>query len=247
MRWFLFLLPCALLAQLTTDSYWQWRTPSSPAITPGGGAIVYALAWNDPKTDATYSNLWMVNIHGENRPLTTGDYSDTAPRVSPDGTRVAWLSNRSGSRQIHVRWLDGRNEAQVTRSEQAPGTEFAWSPDSAWIAYTARVPGEPGFKVATAKAPAGARWGTPPSVITRLRWRADKTPGQGIVPEGETHLFVIPAEGGAARQVTKKGLSVSGAPAWTPDGRTLVTTARQEPQADRQLYADDLYAIALAS
>ena len=247
MRWILFLVPFALTAQLTTGSYWQWRTPSAPAITPGGGAIVYSLSWNDPKTDAAYANLWMVSIHGENRPLTTGDFSDTAPRISPDGTRVAWLSNRSGSRQIHVRWLDGRNEAQVTRGETAPGADLAWSPDSAWIAYTARVPAEPGFKVNLPKPPTGARWGTPASVVTKLRWRADKTPGQGIVPEGETHLFVIPAEGGAARQVTREGLSVSGAPDWTPDNQTLVIAARQEPAADRQLYSEDIYAITAAS
>ena len=248
MRWFItLLLPCALSAQLTSDSYWQWRTPSAPAITPGGGAIVYSLSWNDPKTDTAYANLWMVSIHGENRPLTSGDFSDTGPRVSPDGTRVAWLSNRSGSRQIHVRWLDGRNEAQVTRAEQTPGADFAWSPDSAWIAYTARVPAEPGFRVTTAKPPAGAKWGTPPAVITQLRWRADKTPGQGIVPAGEAHLFVIPADGGATRQITRLGLSVTGAPAWTPDGATLVTTARAEPQADRQLYAEDIYAVSIAT
>ena len=238
------ILPGLLAAQLTTSSYWQWRTPSSPAITPGGGAVVYSLAWNDAQNDASYANLWMVTIHGENRPLTSGNFSDTAPQVSPDGDRVAWMSNRSGTRQIHVRWLDGRNEAQVTRADPSPSADFAWSPDGKWIAYTARVPAEPGFRIANApKPPKGAKWANGPSVITRLRWRADRTPGQGIVPDGEMHLFVIPAEGGAPRQLTRARLTVSGAPSWTPDGRALVVAASAEPQADRDLYSADIYAI----
>lgn len=243
MRFLLFLLPLALQAQLTTDTYWQWRTPSSPSITPSGGSVVYSLSWNDPKTDATYSNLWMVSIHGENRPLTTGDFRDSAPKVSPDGARVAFLSNRSGSTQIHVRWLDGRNEAQVTRADPSPGTDFTWSADGAWIAYTARVPGEAGFKITEPKPPKGGKWGTGPSVVTKLRWRANGTPGQGIVAEGETHLFVVPAEGGASRRVTKSGLSVKDAPSWSRDGKTIVVTAHKEPAADRELYADDIYAV----
>lgn len=233
-----------LSAQLSTASYWQWRTPSAPAITPGGGAIVYSLSWNDPKSDATYSNLWLVSIHGENRPLTTGDYSDTSPKVSPDGTRVAYLSNRSGSRQIHVRWLDGRNEAQITRVEQAPSA-FAWLPDSSAIAFLSRVPGEPAFRVNLPKPPAGAKWATGASVVTNLRWRADRVPGQGIVAGGETHLFVVASDGGAPRQITPAGYSFSGEPSFTPDGRQVVLVGRKEPEADRKLYADDLYLVNL--
>ena len=246
MRWLLLAASTTLAAQITTDTYWQWRVPAGPSITPGGGSIVYALSRNDIKADVTYSNLWMVSIHGENRPLTTGDFRDTAPQVSPDGTRVAYLSNRSGTNQIHVRWLDGRNEAQVTHADPSPG-EFAWSRDSTSIAYTARVAGEPGFKIAAPKAPAGAKWAAPPRVVTRLQWRADRTPGQGLLPDGDTHLFVIPADGGAARQITKLGLRVSGAPSWSPDGKTIVIVARRDPEGDRMLFADDLYAISVGT
>ncbi len=240
------LLPTLAWAQLLIDSHWQWRTPSSPAITPGGGSTVYSLSWNDPKTDAAYSNLWIVSMHGENRPLTSGAYRDSDPAISPDGTRVAYLSNRSGSRQIHVRWLDGRNQAQVTRADPSPGS-LAWSADSNWIAYTAFVAGKPEFSIAAPKPPKGAKWATPPTVTTRVRWRADKVPGQGLLEDGENHLFVIPAEGGSPRQVTESGISVSGTPSWTPDGKAIVIVGHAEPQGDRELYRDDIYICPLAS
>ena len=246
MRWYLFALASTVAAQITTDTHWQWRVPSTPAITPGGGSIVYALSRNDIKADVTYSNLWMVSIHGENRPLTTGEFRDTAPQVSPDGTRVAFLSNRSGTNQIHVRWLDGRNETQITHADPSPG-EFAWSPDGTLIAYTARVAGEPGFRITGPKAPTGAKWATPPRVVTRLQWRGDRTPGQGVLPDGETHLFVIASDGGAAREITSAGLRVSGTPTWSPDGKTIVIAARREPEADRILFAEDLYAVSVGT
>ena len=237
----LFILPVSLFAQLGSDSWWQWQTPSAPAIAPGGGAVIYSLEWNDPKTDAAYSNLWTVSMHGENRPLTNGAYRDSSPAISPDGARVGWMSNRSGSKQIHVQWLDGRGgEAQVTRANPSPEA-FAWSPDGTWIAYTARVPAEPEFQVKLPKPPDGAKWGTPATVVTRLRWRADQTPGQGVIPSGETHLFAIPAEGGAARRISPNGVSVRGAPGWTPDGKAVVAAAVKEPKADRELYASDIH------
>jgi dipeptidyl aminopeptidase/acylaminoacyl peptidase len=243
-----FLAPVTLCAQLTTSTHWDWRTPSAPSITPGGGSIVYALARQDAKTDANYSNLWIVSIHGENRPLTDGAYRDTSPRVSPDGARVAFLSNRSGSAQIHVRWLDAwRNETQITRADPSPAAGFAWSPDGGSIAYVARVPEEAGFKLpAPIKTPPNAKWAAPPSVVTKLRWRADGTPGQGIVPDGEMHLFVVAADGGAPRQLTRPGISVSGAPSWSPDGKFLAIAAEKMPEADRTLYPADIYIVPAA-
>jgi acylaminoacyl-peptidase len=245
-RYSLSLVPLLACAQISIDSYWQWRTPSSPAITPGGGSVVYSLAWNDPKADTSYSNLWIASLHGENRPLTTGGYRDSAPAVSPDGTRVAFLSNRSGSRQVHVRWLDGRNEGQVTRADPPPAA-LAWSADGKWIAYTAFAEGSPAFAIRASKPPNGAAWGPPPNVVTRMRWRADKVPDQGLVQDGENHLFIVPADGGAPRRITTPGISVSGDPSWTPDGKAIVIAAHAEPQGDRELYREDIYICPLQS
>jgi len=231
---------------LTSGTYWDWRSVSSPDITRDGSRVVYVLGWQDKFTDANYSHLWLVSSNGQDRrPLTQGNYRDSAPAWSPDGRRIAFLSNRSGKNQIHVRWVDGSHEAVLTDIDPAP-LAFSWSPDGRSIAYLARVPGKPDFSVKLEAAPAGTKWAEPASVVTRLKWRADRTPGQGLVPYGETHLFVIPADGGGSRRVTPEGYSLSGRPDWSPDSRTIVFTAQRVPQGDRELYPDDLYSVTVA-
>ncbi|MEZ5399006.1 MAG: S9 family peptidase [Bryobacteraceae bacterium] len=246
LRPYCLLIAAAAAAQIPSSSLWEWRTPGPPDIAPDGRRVVYALERANQQTDAFFSNLWLASTDGkDHRPLTTGDFRDSAPQFSPDGARVAYLTNRSGRTQLHVRWLDGLNETQVTHGESGPQS-FAWSPDGRSIAYTARVTAEPEFKLDLAKAPKGAKWAEPATVVTRLKWRADRTPGQGIVENGETHIFVVPADGGAPRRLTAPGMSFQGAPSWTPDGKSLVAAADKFPQADSQLYPTDIYVISLA-
>src|ERR1700692_162237 len=109
--------------QLTTESVWDTRTVSDPQITKNGAKVIYVLGWADKMNDAYHSNLWIVSTDGaDNRPLTTGAFRDSSPRLSPDGTRVAYLSNRSGRQQIRVRWMDTGQEAQITELDQAPSS-----------------------------------------------------------------------------------------------------------------------------
>ena len=94
---------------LNTDTIWEMRSVGDPQITRDGKSVIYVLGFNDKMSDQKLSNLWMVSNDGkDNRPLTTGAFRDSSPRISPDGTRIAYLSNRSGKVQVHVRWLDGR-------------------------------------------------------------------------------------------------------------------------------------------
>ncbi|HTP31611.1 MAG TPA: prolyl oligopeptidase family serine peptidase, partial [Candidatus Acidoferrales bacterium] len=229
---------------LNTSTIWQMRTVSDPQISKDGKTVIYVLAWNDQMLDQRFSNLWIVSSDGkDNRPLTTGSYRDTSPRISPDGTRIAYLSNRSGKNQIHVRWLDTGQETQITDLQQAP-SNIEWSPDGQWIGYTARVPAKNDFSVRLPEKPAGAKWQDPPIVVTKLRWTAD---GQGIVQPGYTHVFAVPATGGAPRQITSGdynhgGGAQGGGFAWSADGKWIYASTNRVPDADYALEGGDIYA-----
>ena len=87
--------------KLTAMDEFQLQVAADPQISPDGKKVVYVRRFADPMTDRRYTNLWIINSEGtEHRPLTTGNRSDTSPRWSPDGTRIAYLSDTDGKQQI---------------------------------------------------------------------------------------------------------------------------------------------------
>jgi dipeptidyl aminopeptidase/acylaminoacyl peptidase len=228
---------------LTTDTLWDLRTVGDPQITKDSKSVIFTLGWNDRMTDASYSNLWIVSSDGKDqRPLTTGAFRDTSPRLSPDNMRLAYLSNRSGRAQIRVRWLDTGQESQITDLQESPGG-IEWSPDGKWIAYAARVPSKPSWSVKMPEKPAGAKWADPPVIVTRLHWRQD---GAGVIQPGYRHIFIVPSIGGTPRQITTGDFDHSGDIAWSSDGKYIYVSASRIPDADYSVEGGEIYAFAVA-
>jgi Tol biopolymer transport system component len=115
---------------------------TEPQVSPDGRRVVYARGFADVKTDKRYSSLWIVDAAGGNhRALTSGNFTDQGPRWSPDGTRIAFVSDRDGSPQVHVLWLDNGQSARITRLDTPP-KNLAWAPDGRRIAFSAMVKGK---------------------------------------------------------------------------------------------------------
>jgi acylaminoacyl-peptidase len=239
----------AELPGLKAEDAFELELAADPQISPDGRWVVYVRQFADVRTDRRYSNLWLVGFDGSgHRPLTTGLFSDRAPRWSPDGGRVAFVSDREGGAQIHLLWLDGGAAARLTNLQSAPAG-LAWSPDGRWIAFTAVVRGE-GPKIATLpKPPEGATWAEPARVVDRLVYRFNAA---GYLPEGYSHLFVVPATGGTARQISSGDFHHGpagrggGQPQWTPDGRHLLIAANRRPDWDLESLDTEIYEFALA-
>ena len=81
-------------------------------------------------------------------------------------------------------------------------------------------------------------------MIDRINYRND---GPGYVKPGRDHLFVVAADGGAARQLTFGAFDDGGPLSWTPDGRSIVFAAIRGPEADRQVMNSDVIAVDVAS
>lgn len=238
-------LPAKTPRLLEKDTFYSMESISNPVISPDGSQIIFTRGSVDTKADQNVSSLWVVDPRGEKlRQLTDGAFRDSAAAFSPDGKRIAFLSNRSGASQIHVMWLDTRETLQITRGDQEPGAPI-WSPDGTKIAFTSRVLDEKNLlPIQLPKSPRGATLARPAVIIDRSTWGQD---GTGPVPKGSTHVFAVDAmTGGTPRQITAGDYNHQ-APSWSPDGRTLYVSGIRKPDAEFLRGDSEIYAVDVAT
>ena len=228
---------------LDKETFMNMESVSNPAISPDGKLIVFTRSWVNKVKDERASNLWIVDVEGVRiRELTTGNWRDSQPVWSPDGKRIAFLSDRDGTNQLHVLWVDTREVAQLTHLEQAP-SGITWSPDGKSIAFTAfEADNDPILAVKLPERPRNAQWARPAVIVNRLAWAAD---GRGPLPMGFTQVYTIDSVlGGTPRQVTS-GKYNHNNPEWSADGKTIYLSSIRKPDAeylrgDSEIYAVDL-------
>jgi dipeptidyl aminopeptidase/acylaminoacyl peptidase len=211
---------------LTVGHYLDIERVSDPQISPDGQQIVYTRAYVDKLKDRFESAVWIMDADGsKNRFLVDG----SAPRWSPDGTRIAYLAEgEPGGSQLHVRWMDAEGAvSQVTHEPENP-SNHQWSPDGRHLYFQRVVPSQQEFTIDLPAPPAGAEWTAPPKIIDRIHYRFDRV---GFLPDGYNHLFRVPSDGGTPRQLTRGDWNVGGgfvagvgAAGFdiSPDGGTLV-------------------------
>ena len=242
--------PATVVAQqkLTPSDLFQFEYAADPQISPDGQWVVYVRQWQDVMTDRRYANLWLVRTDGtDNRPLTTGKFNESSPRWSPDGKRLAYLTNRGGSAQIQVRYMDTGMTHPVT-SIASPPSGVTWSPDGQHLAFVAQVRQPPLVVGRLLTPPAGATWAPPPNYTDRLVFRQD---GAGVFPHGFMPAFAVPATGGTARQITSGDYHHGGMPwgggslAWTPDGAELILAARRGERPEWNSRDSELFAVSV--
>ena len=226
---------------LVNEDIFEIEYASDVQISPDATMVAYVRYSMSIMRDRREGRLWLVGTDGSShRKLTSEDRSESSPRWSPDGTRIAFVSGSTEGSEIYVYWVETGQIARLTQLERSPGG-IAWSPDGRQIAFTMLVPeARPVFATMPAK-PAGAEWADPPIVETRVRHEAD---GSGVIEPGFRHIFVIPADGGSARQITA-GDFQHGAPVWGADGRSILFNANRRPGWEWELDQSDIYQISL--
>jgi dipeptidyl aminopeptidase/acylaminoacyl peptidase len=230
---------------LDKETFFQMETVTAPDISPDGSQIVFTRGWIDTMKDQSQGNLWLVGANGDRpRELTQGAWRDSDAVWSPDGKRIAFISTRSGTPQIHVMWSDTREVTQLTHLDYTPSA-LRWSPDSRHIAFNMTIPDEtPVLPIKLPKTPKGAQLAKPAVIVDRLTWGRD---GVGPVAKGYAHVFTIDATlGGTPRQITQGNYTHSAAE-WSPDGATIYVSAIRKPDAEYLKGDSEIYAIDVKS
>jgi dipeptidyl aminopeptidase/acylaminoacyl peptidase len=140
-----------------------------------------------------YSHLWLFDVAARKaEPLTSGPANDTAPAWSPDGGRIAFVSDRGpnvdrdpDSDVFVVEAKPGASPVQLTDFAGPDGGRPAWSPDGQWIAF--------------------------------LRGDEPRFSAYDL-----SRLAVVPSAGGATKVLTEAlDRAVSGPLLWSSDGASL--------------------------
>jgi len=216
-------------------------------ISPDGNKIAYVRASNDIMTDSTHTTLWILDVEtGQQLPLFADKFNYSQPRWSADGTQLAFISDVSGKRQIHLHWLAENKTAQLSALQNAP-SNLTWSPDGKHLAFTMNVSAneaEVKQKVKKVKKPSGAKWSEPATVLDRVRYQAD---GQGFLKPEFRQIFLLPTTGGTERQLTKGDFHYGADMLFTPDSTSLVFSANLDPQWEFQPRDSNLYQLDLTT
>jgi dipeptidyl aminopeptidase/acylaminoacyl peptidase len=218
---------------------------SDPQISPDGSKIAYVRRSGDIMTDRMRPTIWLIDTKsGEQAPLAAGPGAHSQPRWSPDGRRLAYVSTaEGGSAQLFVRWLASGESVRITGLPDSP-TSLAWSPDGRQIAYTMFVPGD-GMKLGSLPAkPDGAQWAPPLEIHSDLQYRTDE---EGYLKPGFSHIFLVPADGGAPRQLSFGSVHDNGPLSWSRDGRSIVFSSNRAPNWAREPLDSEVHALDVAT
>jgi len=227
----------------TAEDIFNLEYATGPAVSPDGNRVIYERRSNDIMTDRTRTNLWIANADGTSHmPLMSGRKNFSNPVWSPSGDRIAYLSNEEGSTQLYVLWLASGRTALLSNLQESP-RDISWSPDGKQIAFTMRVPADhKPLKVKMPKKPEGATWSDQVKYVSKARYQRD---GQGILEPAFRHVFIIPADGGSARQLTSGEFNHRGPLAFTPDGSEVILSANRSEDWEYQQRDSDLFAVSM--
>ena len=120
----------------TVDDLLNVRSAGGARISPQGDRVAYTVTETDFKQDAFVTQIWLADVRtGNTIQLTRGDKSAANPQWSPDGSWLAFSSDRSGGKnQIFVIRPDGGEAIQLTKAENGTGG-ISWSHDGKRIAF----------------------------------------------------------------------------------------------------------------
>lgn len=223
---------------ITAEDLYNFQLISGLEISPDGENVAYAQQRIDPEKEKKYSNLWVVaTANGTERQFTFGDHVDRDPRWSPNGSQIAFLSNRLDEKQpqIYIIPIDG-GEAQQLTDLKGEFSGFEWSPDGRKIVCQFRIKDQ---EAVEREADERAKeLGVVQRHYDRLAYKLD---GVGFLPKERWHIWTIDTLSGEAVQLTDHPVYDETSPIWSPDGSSILFISNRSDDPDIDYDLQDFY------
>ena len=223
---------------MTAEDLYRFEILGDLDYSPDGERIVYSQQTVDKNTEKKYTQLWLLETATKkSRQITFGKFNNIQPWFSPDGSQLAFLSNRADSDQyqFYVLPMDG-GEAYAISDLQGEIEQFEWSPDGKKLLFQFRK--------------------TDPEVLERKKDEKKKELGEvyrhfkrmfyqlddyGFLPEERWHIWVLDIAKQKALQITDHSVYDEMEPHWAPDGKSIVYFSNRVPDPDMDIDAIDLF------
>jgi dipeptidyl aminopeptidase/acylaminoacyl peptidase/pterin-4a-carbinolamine dehydratase len=224
------------LLPIVPESLYDIINVEDPQFSPDGRVIAFVHMQADEELNGYERSIWFVPADGSHpaERFTTGA-QDFSPRWSPDGSRLAFVSNRSGSPQLYVVAAGGGEAVQLSRMTSGVSSP-CWSPDGRYLAFNARVTeAERGLEDAgilydPALQNLTAGWSKThremlrdPREIKKLPYRT----GTSFFDGQYQHVYVVPSSGGEPRRLSHGDFHHS-SPQWTVDSKYVLANSNRE-------------------
>jgi len=215
---------------ITAEDLYKFELISHVRMSPDGKHVIYVVQRVDQKNEKKYSNLWVVPTDGGTpHQFTQGEQSDNHPCWSPDGTMIAFLSNRGNKEkpaQIYLLPFQG-GEARPLTDIKGEIHGFSWSPEGKQLVCSVRKTDQDVLD--REQDETRKKLGTVARHYDRVFYKLD---GYGYLPKERTHLWLVNARTGRAQQITDHPVYDEQNPTWSPDGKTIAFTSNRSPDPD---------------
>lgn len=197
------------------ESYSESVLFSSKGLNLVGGTFPDGLVAFSSSKDGN-SKIYVLDPYKKKINKLTGSYGiDVSPVVSPDGGKIAFVSDRGGSPQIYIMNSNGRGRPVRVTFEGNYNTSPAWSPDGRSIVFTGRANGKNQIFVVKSD-------GTDLRQLTNV----GNNEGPSFSPDGyfiafdsdreaSRGIYIMRADGGGQQRITPRYINAV-SPEWSP-------------------------------